>query len=413
MPAKIKSINIYDNRSQLKYLVLVVGVIIAGVSVWYTNFLVKQLSDREIKLIALNASAYRAISNVEEGSNSTILLEIIEANNNIPIILTDEDNNVIGSKNIKTPNNISEEEEAAFYANEIAIMRAEYEPITLEVPGLKQFVYYRNSDIITKLRYYPIVQLGVIAIFGLITYLAFSFSRRAEQNRVWVGLAKETAHQLGTPLSSLMAWFEYFRSDPEFKHQEILDELDKDLVRLNMITARFSSIGSVPTLRKEDVEESIRQIVDYLSKRVSSKVLMRIHAPMPGHYKALLNSPLFDWVLENLSKNAVDAMTGEGSLDFYINRTADSKIIIDICDTGKGMTKKQAARVFEPGFTTKKRGWGLGLTLAKRIVEQYHNGKISVKTSKVGKGTTFRIILPALPIILQSVPSDRPETAEV
>jgi signal transduction histidine kinase len=236
--------------------------------------------------------------------------------------------------------------------------------------------------------------LVIVAIFAYIAYLAFSSSRRAEQNRVWVGLAKETAHQLGTPISSLMAWVEFLKTEPHLEDFRI--ELQKDIKRLEMITARFSSIGSEPTLKDEDIYFIVLGITNYLQRRISTKVKMSITNDLPARTQISLNRHLFEWVIENLCKNAVDAMNGVGELHIHLQEAPEGDVIIDITDTGKGMAKNQLKKVFNPGFTTKKRGWGLGLTLAKRIVEEYHRGKIFVKQSEVDKGTTFRIILRAL-----------------
>ena len=255
------------------------------------------------------------------------------------------------------------------------------------------YVYYKNSDLLTQLQFYPYVQLTVIAIFAIIAYLIFNYSKAAEQNRVWVGLAKETAHQLGTPLSSLMAWVEYFKTDEKLKNEEIVRELDKDIQRLEMITSRFSNIGSVPQLKNENIFDAVCQTVTYLQKRISTKVKFEVSAFPNKEIAAGINKPLFDWVIENICKNAVDAMEGAGKISIKILKANEGRVYIDITDTGKGIGKSKIARVFQPGYTTKKRGWGLGLTLVKRIVENYHQGKIFVKSSELDKGTTFRIIL--------------------
>jgi signal transduction histidine kinase len=246
--------------------------------------------------------------------------------------------------------------------------------------------------LLTQLIAYPFIQLSVIAIFGFISYLAFNYSRVAEENRVWVGLAKETAHQLGTPLSSLMAWIEVLRDDPDIKNKGIVDELDKDIRKLRVVTERFSSIGSTPTLKDENVFSLINNVVGYLQPRVSSKINFEVYT-LSETIRAKVHAPLFEWVLENLCKNAVDAIGSTGTIAIKILRGSDSKVFIDISDTGKGIPKANMTNVFRPGFTTKKRGWGLGLTLAKRIIELYHEGKIFVKSSDENQGTTFRIEL--------------------
>jgi len=263
------------------------------------------------------------------------------------------------------------------------------DPTTQQVYG-KQYIYYKNSFLLTQLTAYPYIQLFVLAIFGFISYLAFNYSRTAEQNRVWVGLAKETAHQLGTPLSSLMAWVEVLRDDPELKGKGIVDELDKDIRKLQVVTERFSSIGSSPTLKSENIYQLVNRVVSYLQPRVSSKINIEVYA-LSESIHAMVHPPLFEWVLENLCKNAVDAIGSSGTIAIKILRGNDNKVLIDISDTGKGMTKPMIANVFKPGYTTKKRGWGLGLTLAKRIIELYHQGRIFVKNSEENVGTTFRI----------------------
>jgi signal transduction histidine kinase len=254
------------------------------------------------------------------------------------------------------------------------------------------YVYYKNSKLLDQLRYYPYVQLSIITIFGVLAYLAFNYSKTAEQNRIWVGLAKETAHQLGTPISSLMAWLEYFKSVEKIRDKELVQELEKDVSRLEMITSRFSNIGSTPLLNYEDIHQAVRNTVNYLQKRISSKITFSVNA-LPVDIRAKINKPLFDWVIENLCKNAVDAMGGEGTIDINIRKAPDDNVMIDISDTGKGIPKSKIRDVFSPGYTTKSRGWGLGLTLVKRIVENYHQGKIFVKSSEPEVGTTFRIIL--------------------
>ncbi|MES2386582.1 MAG: HAMP domain-containing sensor histidine kinase [Bacteroidota bacterium] len=384
--------NIYQNKSQYKFTILGLALVIAAASIYYTNHLVTELANGERRLIDVSAQAYKhlAISTNDEDLN--FLVTITQANNSIPMIQTDDKNNLISYRNITIPDKLSPEKKQKFIDAAIAEMRTQYEPIVIDSDGLKQYIYYKNSELISQLKYYPLMQLAVISMLGLIAYMAFSNSRRAEQNRVWVGLAKETAHQLGTPLSSLIAWVEYFKADPEF-NQEIVHELEKDIQRLEMITSRFSNIGSVPTLSEENLEEVIGQTISYLEKRVSNKVQFRVNTHGEGLGTAMLNTSLFGWVVENIIKNAVDAMNSIGRITVDIIPLSHHRIAVDISDTGKGISKKQIRRVFDPGFTTKKRGWGLGLTLVKRIVENYHSGKIYVRHSEVGKGTTFRIIL--------------------
>lgn len=254
-----------------------------------------------------------------------------------------------------------------------------------------QYIYYQNSYLLTQLKYYPYVQLSIIIIFGLITFGIFNYSRSAEQNQVWVGLAKETAHQLGTPLSSLIAWIEYLKSS--YPEDENIEELNKDIARLEMITARFSSIGSTPQLKSENAFDIVQSAIEYLQSRLSKKIKIHLSVFPNRNVEAKINKDLFQWVMENLCKNAVDAMEGIGDITVNILRVNDGMVAIDIKDTGKGIAKNRVGKIFQPGFTTKKRGWGLGLTLVKRIIENYHQGKIFVKRSEINKGTTFRILL--------------------
>jgi two-component sensor histidine kinase len=387
--------DIYSNRNTLKFIIMIFALLIGGFSVLYTNDLVKRLAEREQKLIDLAAKGYREIATTEFSESQGFLFrEIIEANTFVPVILTDEQSRYISHRNFDPPAGLSPKKQEAYFQKRIEEMRSQYEPIPIEFAGLKQYIYYQNSELINQLRYYPIIQLAVIGLFVLMGYLAFSISKNAEQNRVWVGLAKETAHQLGTPISSLIAWAEYLRTKPELESEGVVAEMDKDIQRLQMITARFSSIGSEQKLKLENVVEVVNTAIAYLRSRLSQKVEITIKSdPEEGEILALINRPLFEWVIENISKNAVDAMAGVGKLSITITELPEGNVQMDISDTGKGIPKNQFKKVFEPGFTTKKRGWGLGLTLAKRILEQYHKGRIFVKSSEPGKGTTFRILL--------------------
>jgi signal transduction histidine kinase len=271
-------------------------------------------------------------------------------------------------------------------------MKQDNMPLEIEfAPGRKQYIYYKNSTVLTLLKYYPFVQLIIIGLFILISYLAFSASRKSEQNRVWVGLAKETAHQLGTPISSMMAWMDYLKEADDAQKVDAIEEISKDLQRLELITDRFSKIGSAPILKDENIYEVMKKSIEYLERRVSKQVHFSI-VTTNELMTAKLNISLFDWVIENLCKNAVDAMDGKGSI-FITLSEEHHKVYIDIRDTGKGIAKANLKSVFTPGFTTKRRGWGLGLSLAKRIIENYHEGQISIKESEIGKGTTFRIEL--------------------
>lgn len=398
--AAIKQSYLYGNNPKLKWVILAISAFISAVSLYYTDYLVTKLKNREIKIIEIYARTLEYTINEDLGSKMLFFTqEVIIPNNEIPLILVNSTDEIQEYRNIDIDSSWSQARKDQVLTEELAIMIDAYEPILImdrdedngEVLD-HWFIYYRNSELLTQLTYYPIVQLSIIAIFGFIAYLIFNYSRTAEQNRVWVGLAKETAHQLGTPISSLMAWVEYFREDPGIKNKGIIEELDKDIKKLQLITERFSNIGSVPVLNEELVEDIINNVVGYLRPRISTKVSMDV-ITISKDIKAKINPPLFEWVIENMCKNAVDAMGGTGSIRIKIMHGSDNRVFVDISDTGKGMAKSNISQVFNPGFTTKKRGWGLGLTLAKRIIEVYHKGKVFVKDSEENKGTTFRVIL--------------------
>jgi len=401
--AVIPSADFYKNNSNLKWVVLGLSVLISIGSIYYTNILVDQLKKRERQQVQLYARAIEYTANGDDtfGDVNFIAEEILFENNTIPIIHVAESGRVLASRNVEVEESWSDEHREEYLKGELKLMKETYDPIkvtlrdphTGEVFGT-QYIYYKNSRLLTQLIAYPYIQLSVIAIFGFIAYLAFSYSKAAEQNRVWVGLAKETAHQLGTPLSSLMAWVEVIRDDPDMKQKGMVEELEKDIQKLRIVTERFSSIGSVPALKKENVVSLINNVVNYLRPRVSSKVRMEVFT-LSENISANVHAPLFEWVIENLSKNAVDAMGNTGTIAIKILRGNEGKIFIDISDTGKGIPRSKIDHVFRPGYTTKKRGWGLGLTLAKRIIETYHDGKIFVKSSEENLGTTFRIVLNA------------------
>jgi signal transduction histidine kinase len=395
------SMDFYRDNTKLKWIILVVSVLISAGSIYYTNVLVKQLEEREKQQVDLFARAMEYA--IAEDFNTNVLFvteQIINKNNSIPIILVDDKGAVVYIRNVKMDSTQSEKKMQNQLQLQLASMRDVYEPIDIELRDptkdneifARQKLYYKNSRLLTQLIAFPYIQLSVLAIFGFISYLAFNYSRTAEQNQVWVGLAKETAHQLGTPLSSLMAWIEVLRDDPDIKNKGIVDELDKDIRKLRVVTERFSSIGSIPVLKAENVLQLVNNVVSYLQPRVSSKINFEVYA-LSETIDAKVHAPLFEWVVENLCKNAVDAMGNTGTIAIKILRGSDHKVFIDISDTGKGIPKTLITNVFRPGFTTKKRGWGLGLALAKRIIEMYHEGKIFVKSSEENMGTTFRIEL--------------------
>lgn len=382
----------YDQKIWWKRLLLLMALGIGVFSLWYTRSLADDLAKQEEKKIMLWANALKEL-NSSEGQNS-FALSIIMDNESIPVIVTDENGNIINDRNLDS---LKRETDTTYLNRELQLMKEQHDPIKVEYlldestrEQLYHYVYYKNSYQLTRLRQYPYYQLTIIAIFILVSYIAFSSSRRAEQNRVWVGMSKETAHQLGTPVSSLMGWINLIRETPKEQQETILNELETDVQRLELIAERFSKIGSAPVLEEQNISAVLQESIDYLKSRSGTKVFFELKAA--PEEPVLLNKPLFEWVIENLCKNAMDAMEGNGRITISVTRE-QNHVLIDVADTGKGIPKSQFKTVFKPGYTTKKRGWGLGLSLAKRIIEEYHKGKIFVKQSEAGKGTTFRLVL--------------------
>lgn len=398
-------IPIYEKKDRIKILVAALALLIGAATIIYTNWLVQRVSEREQQQIQLYAKAQEFIINAESESSTFVVNEIVNANATIPVILSSNGTDVIAAKNVPMPLQVAAADSVALLQHELVLMKQQHPPIVVKFgAGQVNYIFYRDSQLLRQLRTYPLVQLVVIGCLAIIAYFAFSSSRRAEQNRVWVGLAKETAHQLGTPLSSLVGWQNYLRDSDRFKDEPIVEELGKDIRRLEIITERFSNIGSVPVLKDENLYQTTRNAIEYLQSRVSKKVIFKIESDLPMDTPARLNVPLFDWVIENICKNAVDAMAGRGSITLHLRRVRTRRswyrrgapprqVAVDITDTGKGIPKNKLESVFMPGFTTKKRGWGLGLALAKRIIENYHEGRLFVKWSEVGRGTTFRVVL--------------------
>ena len=381
---------------------LLASIVVVATFLYLSNLIVKDLAVQERARMQIWADATKEIVNLSSsdedvsGSNIEFLLSIIEGNNNIPVLLTDNQGNIIGHRNFTLPNPDAEipldnPDNKKFLEEKLASIKGTDNVIDINIsPGFVQHLYYEDSTLLRRLSLYPYIQLVVMAAFVIVVYLAVTSSKRAEQNKVWVGLSKETAHQLGTPISSLMAWIEFLRdngTDPE-----IVDEMNKDVRRLSTIASRFSKIGSQPSIEPGDLNDAASHAVDYMSTRISP----RIKLSLQQHSEELpvnMSEPLIQWVMENLIKNAVDAMEGIGSITITTG-TENNMASIDVSDTGKGMSRKRRKEIFRPGFTTKKRGWGLGLTLAKRIIEQYHGGRIFVSASEPGVGTTFRILIP-------------------
>lgn len=365
------------------------AVIIGSASLLYTNYLVDKLDQEERKKIELWAEATYQLANSGMGPvNNALATRIIQENSTIPIILTNEVGEIIGSRNIHESLDL----DAKHLQMHLERMKNVHKPIQIEVKMnneviLTQYLYYEDSYLLKQLRYYPALQLLVIFLFILVSYITFSRSRRSEQNQVWAGMAKETAHQIGTPLSSIIAWIEILRSKPDLDN--ITTELDKDVKRLETITERFSKIGSKPKLQMVNISDVLMNTVSYLQHRLSDKVTITLKKGKSKLYIPI-NAVLFEWVIENICKNAVDAMKGEGQISIDLFETNDY-LKIYISDTGKGIPKNAFKSIFKPGFTSKKRGWGLGLSLTKRIIEDYHSGKIYVKSSEINKGSTFCI----------------------
>lgn len=379
---------IYQTNQILKLVFIAVAALIVVASVFFTNSLSRKLATEEKKKIEIWADATRQLILADENTNVDFLLNIIEDNTTIPVIMTDDHDRMIQHRNIKTPS----KNEAQFFARKIADLKENRPSIVIKLDeNNKQYIYYDESLLLKQLQIFPFVQFGLTFVFFLIVILVFSSTKRAEQNQVWVGLSKETAHQLGTPISSLLAWIELLK----LKHgdDKLILNMEGDVKRLSIISERFSKIGSKPDLKTTNLIDALSNAVNYMRNRSSSKVEISLQLPANKDLPIRLNIPLFEWVIENICKNAIDAMNGSGKLNLTVINN-EHEVYIDIKDTGKGMERKLHKAIFTPGFTTKARGWGLGLSLAKRIIEEYHQGKIFVKESTPNAGTTFRIIIP-------------------
>ena len=366
-----------DRIRQIKIILVVAAIVIAVASLLVSHFLVRDLSYEERSKMEIWAQALHSLNEADENTDIPLVLSVLQGNNTIPVIVVNEDGSIYDFRNIKDSLHVRDYAKRMIGAGD-----------TIRVGS--QLVCYDDSVMLKRLAAWPYVQLDIVLIFVVVAIFALLSSKRAEQNKVWVGLSKETAHQLGTPISSLMAWTEMLKEN--YPDDELLPEMDKDVRRLERIAERFSKIGSVPEPVDASMNEVLQHVIEYMGRRTSQKV--QIVSRMPDEDVIVkMNASLFEWVIENLCKNAVDAMEGEGSITLSLWKE-DSRVVIEVQDTGKGIKKKDIKNVFTPGFTTKKRGWGLGLSLAKRIVEEYHQGHIFVKSSEMGKGTTFRIEMP-------------------
>ena len=376
------------NRTRTVKIVLIVIAILLGVaSLVFSNFLVRDLEREETTRIEIWTEAMRTFNNADENTDLNLVLTVIKGNNTIPVIVLDDKGGIEIYSNVR----IHDADTLGYLMREAAAMRDAGHIIRMDMdePGQFYDVCYDDSLMLKRLAAYPYIQFGVFVVFLLVALFALLSMKRSEQNRVWVGLSKETAHQLGTPISSLMAWTEILQTN--YPDDELIPEMGKDVKRLEVIAERFSKIGSLPETVPENLNEALLRVSDYMSRRSSEHITVNCFVP-DRPIMVRMCSPLFEWVIENLCKNAIDAMNGEGCISLHVAQT-DERVYIDVTDTGKGIQKAHFKSVFSPGFTTKKRGWGLGLSLAKRIVESYHKGKIYVKHSELNKGTTFRIEL--------------------
>ena len=379
--------NIIRNRNNWQIFLFLFAILIGVGSLIYTQFLVRSLKIEERKKVEMWAEATRLINSADSTQNLDFLLSIIENNNTVPVILTDGSDNIIATRNIDQV----KIEDTGTMGLKLEKMKSDNQPIIIDLGnGSTNRIYYKDSIIPSQLIYYPFIQLGFIILFIMVSYLALSSSRKAEQNRVWLGLSKETAHQLGTPTTSLTGWVELLKTN--YPELPVTKELALDVKRLEKVTERFSRIGSKPLLTQDNILALIQNSVNYLKSRSSSKVLFVLPFTADDEINLPVNPALFEWVIENVCKNGIDAMEGDGEITIKVEEE-EKYAIIDISDTGKGLPKSSWKKIFSPGYTTKKRGWGLGLSLAKRIIEEYHHGRIFVKSSEPGKGTCIRIMM--------------------
>lgn len=387
--------NWINQISRTKIGLILLAIAISSVFLISSQTLVRDLSEQEKTNMSIWAEAMRSLNHADENTDLSLVLKVINSNSSIPVIVLDSYGNVQTSRNLSLKSSTRQDSitEIKLRAERMKLqghlIRIDMDAASPEARDEFIEICYDDSILLKRLAAYPYVQLAVVCVFFFVVLMALLSSKKAEQNKVWVGLSKETAHQLGTPISSLMAWVQILKEN--YPQDDLIPEMDKDVKRLEMIAERFSKVGSIPELKEEDLTRIVRNVEEYMSVRISSKIVM--HTEMPsGPCPVKLCAPLFEWVVENLCKNAVDAIAREGEIRIQVTDAEDT-YYIDVSDTGKGIPKKDFKAVFRPGFTTKKRGWGLGLSLAKRIVEEYHKGKIYVRKSELGQGTTFRIEL--------------------
>ena len=377
-----------------RYALALVAIGIVTGTIFYSNYLSKKIAADERSKVNVWVQSLKTRADTATQQSALDLTTIITSENkDIPIIGTDENDNPLGIDETKNVDTNAIKKDKGYLKQKVEEFKKIHDPIILEIsadPKLVNRYYYGDSQLLQEVRYYPIIQLLIVALFIIIILIAISTRNKSTQNQVWAGMAKETAHQLGTPLSSLQGWVEILKDNPDC--EKIVKEMSKDIDRLKLVSDRFGKIGSSAQLEEIDILEQINQMVAYIKRRATDKVSFSVNTNGENEIIAMINGPLFDWVIENLLKNALDAMEGKGSINVNI-KNAPTQVTVDVTDTGKGISKQNIAKVFKPGFTTKKRGWGLGLSLSKRIIEQYHKGELFVKTSESGKGTTFRIVL--------------------
>lgn len=379
-------LDVYTRKIHWKIALIAFGTIIGLASLFYTESFLKELRAEEELKIKRWAEAVEAVFFAEDDVNLSFYTQIIQDNKTIPVILTDSKGSIIAHRNLNTPETNPEKyllRKLDEFKSSGSVLENSY------ADGQVNFLYYKGSNLLTKLRLYPLILLGVIGVYMLISYMAFSNARRSEQNKVWSGMAKETAHQIGTPLSALMGWLGYLKE--QYPKENAFGEMEKDIDRLTDITDRFSKIGSQPERTDKDLDDTIEKTIDYLRSRLGNKITLSLD--MDGSRASNHNQQLISWVLENMIKNSADAMDGSGTISVE-KRTQSNRMIVLIKDTGRGITQADQRKIFEPGFTSKSRGWGLGLSLAKRIIEEYHGGKLTLEQSIPGEGTTFKISLP-------------------
>jgi signal transduction histidine kinase len=373
-----------------KSYLVVIALAIVGATLYYTSRLANALAREEQKNARQISESFRVLTASQPDQDLSLALSLIDSNTTIPFIWATAGDTILDYKNIDTS---GAKDIQGFLKKKLLEFRGQHRPFRVDIGTTHQYVYYGDSSLLKQLRYFPYVQLTIILLFLVVVVIAISAAQRSIQNQVWLGLSKETAHQLGTPLMALTGWIELLReqqNSPEVI-SEAVGEMEKDLDRLKLIAERFSKVGSEPQLKEENLVDRLAQMVDYMQKRASSKVEINLQSK-EDFVPVRISAPLFDWVVENLIRNALDAMNNAGRIDIKVVDN-NHQVHIDVCDTGKGIPRHQIRKVFTPGFTTKKRGWGLGLSLSRRIIREYHNGSIFVKHSEVGKGTTFRIVL--------------------